>query len=377
MSRFDRYLLAQLTVLFGFFSLVLVSVYWINRAVILFDQLIADGQSASVFFEFTALSLPNVIRLVLPMAAFIAAVYMTNRLSSESELVVARATGVSAFRMARPVAVFGIMASLMMAVLVNLLVPISRTQLAEREVEIQTNITARMLTEGQFLHPANGITFYLREITPQGELLDVFLSDDRAEESRTTYLARKAYLIREEDGPKLVMFDGTAQTFNYADQRLFTTNFDDFSYDIGRLIVGGDRDKRDVREYLTPALFFPTPEALAATRKDRAVFLYEGHLRLAQPLSPLVAALIGFAALMVGGFSRFGVWKQIILAIFLLIGVQVLENMAANAARKDAELWYLVYVPPAVGLMMAGVLLVLAERPNLFRRRPRLPEAQA
>ena len=54
-------MLSQLFVLFGFFSLVLVSVYWINRAVILFDRLIADGQPASVFIEFTALSLPNVI----------------------------------------------------------------------------------------------------------------------------------------------------------------------------------------------------------------------------------------------------------------------------------------------------------------------------
>ena len=34
----------------------------------LFDQLIADGQSAWVFLEFTALTLPNVIRLVLPVA---------------------------------------------------------------------------------------------------------------------------------------------------------------------------------------------------------------------------------------------------------------------------------------------------------------------
>ena len=45
-SRLDRYLLSQLLGLFGFFSLVLVAVYWINRAVGLFDQLIGDGQSA-------------------------------------------------------------------------------------------------------------------------------------------------------------------------------------------------------------------------------------------------------------------------------------------------------------------------------------------
>lgn len=31
MPRIDRYILGQLLTLFGFFALVLVSVYWINR----------------------------------------------------------------------------------------------------------------------------------------------------------------------------------------------------------------------------------------------------------------------------------------------------------------------------------------------------------
>ena len=68
MSRFDRYVLSQLVVLFGFFALVLVSIYWINQAVRLFDRLIGDGQSAFVFLEFTVLTLANVIRMVLPVA---------------------------------------------------------------------------------------------------------------------------------------------------------------------------------------------------------------------------------------------------------------------------------------------------------------------
>ena len=69
-GRFDRYLLSQLLMLFGFFALVLVLVYWVNRAVVLFDQLIANGQSAAVFLEITILTLPNVIRIDLPIAAF-------------------------------------------------------------------------------------------------------------------------------------------------------------------------------------------------------------------------------------------------------------------------------------------------------------------
>ena len=136
MSRFDRYLLSQLLALFGFFSLVLVAVYWVNRAVSLFDQLIGDGQSALVFLEFTALTLPNVIRLVLPISAFAAAIYVTNRLTRESELVVMQATGFSPWRLARPVFYFGVFVAVMIAVLMNIVVPASRITLSARSAEI-------------------------------------------------------------------------------------------------------------------------------------------------------------------------------------------------------------------------------------------------
>ncbi|SIN98076.1 LPS export ABC transporter permease LptF [Vannielia litorea] len=372
MPRYDRYILAQLLVLFGFFSLVLVSVYWVNRAVILFDQLIADGQSAGVFVEFTALSLPNVIRLVLPMAAFVATVYATNLLASESELVVIQATGFSAWRMARPVLVFGLFVALLMAALVHVLVPVSRGQLAERQAEIANNITTRFLTEGQFLHPAKGITFYIREISPEGELRDVFLSDARNPDQRTTYTAARAFLVRQDTGPKLVMFDGAAQTLSAETERLFNTAFSDFSYDIGALISTTTFARTDIRHYPTPVLFAPTPEILEVTRSTRAEFIYEANLRIAQPFTALVAALIGFATLLTGGFSRFGVWRQVLLAVGLLIFIQVVEAAAAGAARKDAALWPLVYLPIAIGLALSAMLLWYADRPFLFTRRRRV-----
>ena len=237
MTRFDRYMLSQLMVLFGFFSLILVMVYWVNRAILLFDQLIADGQSATVFLELTALVLPNVIRLVLPLSAFASVVYVTNRLSSESELVVMQATGYSGARLARPVFLFGTFVALLMSILTHYLVPLSITHLSVRNAQIAENITARLLTEGTFLHPAPGITFYIREITPQGELQGVFLSDARDETEQVTYTAKSALLIRGEEGPKLVMFDGLAQTLQSDGQRLFTTSFADFAYDVGSLIA--------------------------------------------------------------------------------------------------------------------------------------------
>jgi lipopolysaccharide export system permease protein len=212
-------MMSQLLALFGFFALVLVAVYWVNRAVGLFDQLIGDGQSALVFLEFSILTLPNAIRLVLPVAAFAAAVYVTNRLMQESELVVMQATGFSAFRLARPVVYFGLCVMAMQLILANVLVPASQRMLGERSAEISENVTARFLNAGQFMHPSKGITLYIREISPTGELLDLFLSDERAEGVRAVHAARKAFLVRGDKAPKLVMVDGSTQTLTRADQR--------------------------------------------------------------------------------------------------------------------------------------------------------------
>ncbi|MCV2864288.1 LPS export ABC transporter permease LptF [Defluviimonas sp. WL0075] len=374
MSRFDRYMLSQLMMLFGFFALVLVAVYWVNRAVQLFDRLIADGQSAWTFLEFTALTLPYVIRIVLPIAAFVAALYVTNRLTGESELVVMRATGFSPFRMARPVLYFGLAVALMMAILVHFLVPASRTQLANRNDDIAANVSARLLSEGSFIHPGAGVTFFVREITPQGELRQIFLSDARRARSgtapagtSTTYSAERALIVRSDSGPKLVMFDGMAQLYDGKSGRLTVTRFSDFSFDIGALVSRTRERAVKIEELSTPALIAASDETQALVGADRAVLLFEGHERLAQPLMALVASLLAFAALMTGEFSRLGLWRQIAAATVCLIGVELLSNMATGLARANDALWALAYLPAVTGFAMAFLMLAYAGRTRRVR----------
>ncbi|MGO4915468.1 LPS export ABC transporter permease LptF [Pseudogemmobacter sp. W21_MBD1_M6] len=373
MARFDRYMLSQLFVVFGFFALVLVLVYWVNRAVLLFDQLIADGQSFTVFLHITALYLPGLIALVLPIASFAAAVYVTNRMTRDSEMVVVQGTGYSPFRLARPVLAFGIMVMLIMSVLTHILVPVARTQLEEQRAEIAENVTARFLREGTFLHPATGITFYIRQITSQGELRDIFLSDARVAQNRTTYTAKSALLVRDANGPKLVMFDGLAQTLQADGTRLFTTTFSDFSYDIGTLFNLTPNARRSYVELPTAELLFPTPAVIAETGESAGRLVYFGHYRFAQPLLAVPAALIGFATLLLGGFSRFGVWRQILGAIVLLLVVNFSENLLAGTARSDPSFWPLVYVPGLLGTGIGVMLLWVAGKPPMLQRR-RAPE---
>lgn len=366
MPRIDRYILAQLLTLFGFFALVLVSVYWINRAVSLFDDLLNDGQTALVVLEFTALTLPLVISVVLPVAAFAATAYGTNRLAGESELVAMQSAGLGPWRLARPVLVFGIMVGLMVAVLVHGLVPMARARLADRSAEIAENVTAQFLRPGAFQYPASDVTLFIRDIAADGRLLDLFIEDGRDPARQVTYTAQESLVVRTETGPVLILLEGMAQELRPRDgvPALSVTRFDEFSYDIGALFSArGDR-RRDLRDFGTLALLSPDAALLQATGATPGDARREAHERLAQPLLSPIAAMLGFATLLIGGFSRFGVWRQVGWAILGLIAVQFLSNAAANQVGRDAALWPILYLPAGFGAVLSMALLWLAARPR-------------
>lgn len=372
MPQIDRYILSQFLTLFGFFALVLVSVYWINRAVSLFEQLISDGQTALVVLEFTALTLPLVISIVLPIAAFTASAYGTNRLSSESELVAMQAAGLSPWRLARPVLVFGVLVGVMVALLVHSFVPMARARLADRQAEIAQNVTAQFLRAGSFQYPVPGVTLYISEIAPDGRLLYFFLEDARDPAEQVTYTANEALVIRTEAGPRLVMMQGMVQNLRLSSgrQSLSVTRFSELAYDMVTLVDSNRERKRDLRAYSTPELLRADPEMLAATGATADKARAEAHERLAKPFQSPVAAMLGFAMLLIGGFSRFGVWRQVIWAVVALIVVQFLGTAAEAQVAQDASRWPLIYLPPLVGAAICAAALWLAAKP----RRPCPPQ---
>jgi lipopolysaccharide export system permease protein len=369
MPRIDRYILSQLLTLFGFFALVLVSVYWINRAVSLFEQLISDGQTALVVLEFTALTLPLVISIVLPIAAFVASAYGTNRLASESELVAMQSAGMSPWRLARPVLAFGLLVGLMVALLVHSIVPMARARLAERQAEIAQNVTAQFLRAGSFQYPTRGVTLYISEIAADGRLIYFFLEDARNPHEQVTYTATEALLVKTDTGPRLMMMQGMVQNLRHdgSRQNLSVTRFSELTYDLGTLIDPSTARKRDLRSYPTLRLLNPDAALLAETGTDAGKARAEAHERLAKPFQAPIAAMLGFAMLLLGGFSRFGVWKQVLWAVLALIVVQFLSTAAESQVANDASRWPLIYVSPLVGAAICVAVLWLAAKPRRLR----------
>ena len=366
MSRFDRYLFFQFLVVFGFFSLVLVLVYWVNTAVILFDRLISGGHSAQVFLEFSLLAIPKVIAMILPMSAFASMVFVANRLSSESESTVVQATGFSPWRLMRPVMAFGLIVALFMSVLTHFIVPVSNAHLKQREQEIAGSISARLLREGVFLHPSPGITFYIREITSTGELKDDLLADHRSETTNIVYSAETAYLLREGERSMLIMVNGLAQRYQQDTNALSTTLFSDLSYDVSNLVGTKKVLKRGLSSISSYEMIVEQSLILQETKTPLERLHKEVHNRIQEALLCIVAAFIGFASLLLASFSRFGSGPQILLAILLLILIKLTESALGDLLRSNPSYWPLIYAPTLVGGMMSYGLLAFAAKP--FKR---------
>ena len=371
MGRFDRYVFSQLLRVFGFFALVLVGVYWINRAAVLLDRYLTDGQGGGLVFQLTLLSLPSIMLLVLPVAGFVAAVYVTNRLHSDSELVVVQATGYSAVRLVRPFLAFGILLALLLSLLGHVIVPVSMSRLAALEQELAEAISSRLIVPGAYQNPTEGVTVYVRSIEPDGTLMGLLVNDRRERDYETTYVAHRALLIRHEDGPRLVMFDGMAQTLNQVTERLSITEFEDFTVALNDLVSTPGQQRLDYRSLSTPVLLAASAETVAATGRTADALRREGNLRISQALLAIGAVVAGYAALMVGGFSRFGLSRQMVFAVLLVVGTKLVDNAAIDKAKSNADAQFMVYAAPVFALVVCAALLAIADgRLGIpFRRR--------
>jgi lipopolysaccharide export system permease protein len=368
-SRLDRYILRELIAAFAFFVLIFTGVVWLTQAVRLIDTVVASGQSARVFLEFSALVLPQVFVIVLPLAGMGGALYALNRLYSDSELIVMMGAGLGPPAMLKPVAIFGTLVALAMAIVLTVLIPRSGAILAERTREIRSDLANALIVERQFLHPVDGLTLFIADTSRQGEMAGLFLDDQRDPERVVTYSARRAMLLREGLEARLVMEDGVALSVG-SDGQLTAVRFDQFVFDLSDLL--NDQGQRVPRpsEYTIPALLNPTPEMLANDRYSVADYVSEAHYKLSLPLLAMIYPMIALVTLLAGGYRRSGFGKRVVVAIAVATLLQILMFATRAWVQERIELWPLMYLPVLLGALY---LLALVLRLSRARRPPAVP----
>ena len=369
MSRFDRYLFTQYFLMFGFFSLILLFIYWINKAIALFDNLISDGQTFLVFLEFSILTIPPIIPIVAPLAAFAAAIFVTNRLKNDSELTIMKATGFSPLRLSRSVFLFGLVVTIILLIISHYLIPKSNNVLLKRQNEVASSLNAKLLKVGSFIHPQNGVTFYIGGISTSGVIEDVFVLDERNKDREIIVTSKSGYLITNNNNPILVLKDGIVQNYDLKSTNLSTIHFQDLSYDLTSWSVQERMPKSKLLLTYSSFDLFKDPELVSILTDSSPIsVLEELHSRILTPLLALIAALIGFSALMIGDYSRFGASKQVSVGIVILILIKLSESYGNELMLKSQGNWLALYLPVLIGILIFSFMMLLASNQKLLGR---------
>ena len=375
MSRFDRYLFTQYFLMFGFFSLILLFIYWINKAIALFDNLISDGQTFLVFLEFSILTIPPIIPIVAPLAAFAAAIFVTNRLKNDSELTIMQATGFSPLRLSRSIFLFGLVVTIILMIISHYLIPKSNNILLKRQNEVASSLNAKLLKVGSFIHPQNGVTFYIGGISTSGVIEDVFVLDERNKDREIIVTSKSGYLITNNNNPILVLKDGIVQNYDLKSTNISTIHFQDLSYDLTSWSVKERMSKSKLLLTYSSFDLFKDPELVSILTDSSPIsVLEELHSRILTPLLALIAALIGFSALMIGDYSRFGASKQISVGIVILILIKLSESYGNELMLKSQGNWLALYLPVLIGILIFSFMMLLASNQKLLGRSSRASE---
>lgn len=360
MQAITRYILNQLMIVTFFVTLGMTFAVWLAQSLRFFDYIVNRGLPATTFFAFVGLLLPSFLGVVLPIATFCAVLFVYNKLTMDSEMVVLRAAGLSQTQLAWPALILALGITVIVYSISLYFLPLSYRTFKELQYQIRSDYSAVLLQEGVFNELGDGITVYVRERSADGELRGILVHDKRKAGEAVTMMAERGALIRSESGPRVVMVNGNRQEVDQDSGRLSLLHFDRYTVEMTRFSDAPGNRWLEPKERFLPSLLSPANSGIDL--RNRNELIAEGHQRLVAPLYTIVFVLVGLAALLSGEFNRRGQLHRLLVAI-LCVGV--LEGLALalqDLAGRTPQTLPLMYLVPALPVGVSIYVLLKRSR---------------
>ena len=150
MSAIDRYIIRVTLLAFLMVLVSLTGIIWITQALRGLDLMTGQGQTILVFLGVTGLGIPVLAMIIAPIALLIAVTFTLNRLTTESEIIVMNAAGLSPWRFLRPFLIATLGVSIFVASLSLYFVPNTLRSLRLWQEDIGADVLTNILRPGEF-----------------------------------------------------------------------------------------------------------------------------------------------------------------------------------------------------------------------------------
>ncbi|HEY0183484.1 MAG TPA: LPS export ABC transporter permease LptF [Rhodopila sp.] len=364
-TRLDNYIFRQVL-----FALVvatggLTALVWLTQSLRFVDLVVNRGLSFLVFLHLTGLLIPSFVAVILPLTTYVVIQFVYQRMSTDRELTVMRAAGLSPWALARPALTVALLATLVGYALSIWAVPASLRDFKQFQWEIRNRLAAFLLQDGVFTPLSDKLTVYIRSRDNDGTLLGILVDDARDPTTHATILAERGRLIEGANGPRVLLLDGSRQEIDHQTGRLDVLTFKQNEIDLAEATKDDTARPLDMSEVPLQALLDPRP----LSEKDRPKWIAEGHKRLTAPLTTLSYAMVGLFSALGGMFRRHGGFARPLVTVGSMVLLLALGLAFGNLAARDNSLLPLMWAHAILPGVVCGWLL-LGPSIRLFQTQP-------
>ena len=359
----DRYVLRECFSPFALGVLVFTFMLLINLMFRLAEMIIQRDVPAATMMQVLAFNLPNILVLTIPMALLFGVLIAIGRLSSDSELIAMRASGISLFALYRPVMLFSALATVLTGWLMLVAMPHGNTMVESKYSEIFARSVNKQVQPGVFYDGLAQKMLFVFDVTDRG-WEGVFFTDALPTGEHEIVVARQGLVQVVGDGSRMqIDFEGTTR---------HTADLDDpkapyfvSSEDKTSAVLDDDLLERQAR---SQELEFRSHESMTIAdlrqwqalpnrnERERRIAEVEIHQKFAIPAACLVFGLfavpLGFNNRRGGRSSGFAMSIPIILVYHVL-----LSNGEGAAVDGSLQPWLAMWLPNFV-FLGAGLFLL-------------------
>ncbi|OPY04876.1 MAG: Lipopolysaccharide export system permease protein LptF [Syntrophus sp. PtaB.Bin001] len=196
MKIIHRYLFKEIIQPFGIVLFVLTFVLLMGKILQLMDLMINKGVNFIDIAQLILFLLPSFLVFTIPISLLISILIALGRLSSDNEIAIFKASGLSLYRITPPVIFIAFIAFFLTSLTTLFLVPRSNTATKSLLFSIAKNKASIGIKEKVFNADFKGVLIYADKVPSDGQFMEgVLVSDQRASDEPGTIIAKKAFLI--------------------------------------------------------------------------------------------------------------------------------------------------------------------------------------
>ena len=219
----------------NFFLIVLVSVgsiVWTIQAVNFLDYVSEDGHGFYVYFYYTILNFPKIISAVLPFVFFISLFYILTKYESNNELIIFWANGITKENFTKTIIKFSLIYLIIQILLTTIIVPKSQN-LARSFIRSSTiDFFPSLIKEKKFIDTVENLTIFIDKKNDKGEMFNIFLKDQMANNKSQIIYAKKGFLSLSENTNFLILNHG--KIINIEDNKTISLDFEETRFNLSK-----------------------------------------------------------------------------------------------------------------------------------------------